>query len=339
MPARPDASRHRLGDWRRHFLRVRVALDRLLFRIGPPEPAPIVLGQRRIYVLPTPAGLAFAAALLVMLIASINYNLSLGYALVFLLGGVAVASIVDAFRNLLHLSFAPGRAEPVFAGERAGFHIIVANHRHARRPSLRLGARGAEVPFEIDAEDRADVNIPVATTARGWMTLGRVRIETTYPLGLIRAWSVLVPDQRCLVYPTPEPNPPPLPEGPSSTPGRRAGSAGDDDFAGLRRHQPADSPRQVAWKTLARGGPMLTKQFTGMDGGKIHLDWNDLPADLGAEARLSRMTAWIVAAEQRGLAFSLTLPAASIAPGQGSEHIANCLRHLALFGTDGAANA
>lgn len=339
MPPRPDASRHRLADWRRHLVTLRGTLDRVLFRVGPPEPAPIVLGQRRIYVLPTPAGLAFAAALLVMLIASINYNLSLGYALVFLLGGVSVASIVHAFRNLLHLSFAPGRAEPVFAGDRASFHVIVANHRHARRPSLRLGARGAAVPFEIAADDRADVSIPVATAARGWMTLGRVRIETTYPLGLIRAWSVLVPDQRCLVYPAPEPSPPPLPEGPSSKPGRRTGSAGDDDFAGLRRHQPADSPRHVAWKTLARGGPMLTKQFTGMDGGEIYLDWNDLPADLGTEARLSRMCAWIVAAEQRGLAFSLTLPATSVALGQGSEHSANCLRHLALFGTEGSADA
>ena len=329
MPPRSDA-------WRRQLIALRRHLDRWLFRVGPPETAPIVLGQRRIFVLPTPAGLAFATALLVMLIASINYNLSLGYALVFLLGGVSVASIVHAFRNLLHLSFTPGRAEPVFAGERASFHIVVANHRPARRPALRLTAHGTVVPFEIGADDGADVIVPAVTAGRGWMTLGRVRIETTYPLGLIRAWSVLVPEQRCLVYPAPEPTPPPLPEGASRNLGRRTGSAGDDDFAGLRTHQPADSPRHVAWKTLARGGPMLTKQFSGMDGGEIHLDWSTLPAELGTEARLSRMTAWIVAAGQRGLAFSLALPDVRIATGHGSEHSANCLRRLALFGTDAA---
>lgn len=339
MPARPDASRRHFIASRRHLTALRRHLDRWLFRVGSPEPSPIVLGQRRIFVLPTPAGLAFATALLVMLIASINYNLSLGYALVFLLGGVSVASIVHAFRNLLHLSFTPGRAEPVFAGERASFHIVVANHRLARRPALRLTAHGAVVPFEISAGDGADVIVPAVTAGRGWMTLGRVRIETTYPLGLIRAWSILVPDQRCLVYPAPEPTPPPLPEGASRSLGRQTGSAGDDDFAGLRRHQPADSPRHVAWKTLARGGPMLTKQFSGMDGGEIHLDWNTLPAELGTEARLSRMTAWIVAAERRGLAFSLALPGARIATGRGSEHSANCLRRLALFGTDVAADA
>lgn len=354
MPPRPDAPRRHLLDGtpagfrpaqpERHSLAglmipLRRHLDRWLFRIGPPEPSPIVLGQRRIFVLPTPAGLAFAAALLVMLIASINYNLSLGYALVFLLGGVSVASMVHAFRNLLHLSFTPGRAEPVFAGESACFHVVVANHRHARRPSLRLKAHGAIVPFEIGAGDGGDLIVPAVTAGRGWMALGRVRIETTYPLGLIRAWSVLVPDQRCLVYPAPEPMPPPLPEGTSRNLGRRAGSTGDDDFAGLRPYQPADSPRHVAWKTLARGGPMLTKQFSGMDGGEIHLDWDDFPPDLDIEARLSRMTAWIVAAEQRGLAFSLTLPDARIAMGRGSEHSAGCLRRLALFGTEAGTDA
>ena len=48
---------------------LRRTLERWLFRIDGPEPAPIRLVQRRIFVLPSAAGLAFAAALLVMLIA------------------------------------------------------------------------------------------------------------------------------------------------------------------------------------------------------------------------------------------------------------------------------
>jgi hypothetical protein len=121
--------------------RLRARLDRWLFRVGPPEAAPIVLVQRRVFLLPTRAGLAFAAALLVMLLAAINYNLSLGYALVFLLGGVAVASIVHAFHNLLHLSLRPGRAEPVFAGDSARFAARRCAARRTARASRSIWPR------------------------------------------------------------------------------------------------------------------------------------------------------------------------------------------------------
>lgn len=317
---------------RQPFDSLRRQFDRWLFRVGRPDPAPIVLRQRRIFVLPTPAGLAFAAALVVMLLASINYNLSLGYALVFLLGGVAFASIVHAFRNLLHLSLRPGRSESVFAGERARFSILVSNARPRRRPALRLKAHGTAAAFDLAANETADVVLPCPTKGRGWMPLGRVVIETTYPLGLIRAWSVLAPDQRCLVYPAPEPVPPPLPEGTADSLGRRPGRTGDDDFAGLRPHQPSDSPRHVAWKNLARGGPMLTKQFTGLEGGEVHLDWSMLPGALDAEARLSRLVAWVLAAERGAQAYALALPDGITAAGRGPQHTATCLKRLALFG-------
>jgi uncharacterized protein (DUF58 family) len=306
-------------------------LDRWLFRVGAPEPAPILLGQRRIFVLPTSAGLAFAAALLAMLIASINYNLSLGYGLVFLLAGVAIASIVHAFRNLLNLSLQPGRAAPAFAGETASFRLLVTSTRDTRRPALRLRAHGADVSFELAAGETAELVLPCKTRTRGWMPLGRVVIETFYPLGLIRAWSVLVPDLNGLVYPAPEADPPPIPTGISDSTGHRTVRTGDDDFAGLRVHQIADSPRHVAWKVVARGGPMLTKQFAGLHGGELTLDWNRLPEHLDREARLARLAAWVLAAAGQGLAFALVLPDGASGVASGSGHLHDCLRRLALF--------
>jgi hypothetical protein len=80
---------------------IRSRLQRWLFRVSGPEPAPIRLGQRRIFVLPTGFGLALGLTLLVMLLASINYTLSLGFALTFLIGSVAWISIHHAFRNLV----------------------------------------------------------------------------------------------------------------------------------------------------------------------------------------------------------------------------------------------
>jgi uncharacterized protein (DUF58 family) len=309
-------------------------LDRWLFRTRTRENAPIVLGQRRIFVLPTGAGLGFAGALLIMLVASINYNLSLGYGLVFLLTGVAVVSIVHAFRNLLNLSITPGRAEPIFAGETARFGFLVHNPRNADRPALRLRSHEAYTPFALQAYETADVTLPRRSSRRGWLQPGRLVLETRYPLGLIRAWSILTPDMRCLVFPAPESNPPPLPEGRSGSTGRPDRRSGDEDFAGLRAHQSADSPRHVAWKVVARGGPLLTKTFSGTEGGTLHLTWDATSAELDTEARIARLTAWVIAADNRDQPFSLRLPGARIGADRGTPHVHNCLRQLALFGHD-----
>lgn len=314
---------------------LRRGADRWLFRVGAPETAPIRLTQRRIYVLPTAAGLGFAGALVVMLVTSINYNLSLGHALVFLLGGAATASIVHAFRNLLGLSVRPGRCEPVFAGEAAGFRLLIDNPRPARRPALRLRARGQTSAFELGTAAESAVLLACPTTHRGRLSMGRTVIETTWPLGLIRAWSVFVPEAECIVHPSPEIDPPALPADGSAGAGT-GGSVreGDDDFAGLRTHRIADSPRHVAWKALARGGPMLTKQYAATRGGDVVLDWSALPARLDDEQRLSRLSAWILRAEQDGRRYGLLLPQTRIAPGLGRDHRDRCLRELALFGIE-----
>lgn len=309
-------------------------LDRWLFRLGTPESGPIELTQRRIYVLPTRSGLVFAGALLVMLIASINYTLSLGYGLVFVLAGAAVASILHAYRNLLGLRIRPVRCEPVFAGETASFRFLIDNPRPARRAALRLKVRATTTAFNLDPAQSLVVEVGCATARRGRLWAGRTVLETDWPLGLIRAWTVFVPDASCTVHPAPEQNPPPLPDNAATEgDGTPAARPGDDDFAGLRPHQRADSPRHVAWKVLARGGPLLTKQFAGQQGRDLVLDWSTLPAHLDLEQRLSRLCAWLLEAERSGRPYSLTLPETSLAAGSGRDHLHRSLDALAYFGT------
>lgn len=316
---------------------LRRTLERWLFRIDGPEPAPIRLVQRRIFVLPSAAGLAFAAALLVMLIASINYNLSLGHALLFLLAGTAAASILHAFRNLFGLGIRPARSEAVFCGDTAVFQLQISNARARRRPALQLRARGQATRFDLPPETETTIALPCPTQRRGWLPLGRTVIETHWPLGLIRAWSVFVPDARCLVFPAPEPDPPELPRsGDWASGGRPDGRAGDDDFAGLRAHRRADSPRHVAWKVFARGGPMLTKQYSGATGEDLLLDWDALEPGLDAEQRLSRLCAWVLQAEASGRPYAVTLPGLATRLGSGRAHRDRCLEALALHGDAGA---
>ena len=65
--------------------------DQWLFQLRDSEPGEVTLTMRRVFIVPTRAGLAFAALLLVMLVGAINYNLGLGFALTFFAGSCAVA--------------------------------------------------------------------------------------------------------------------------------------------------------------------------------------------------------------------------------------------------------
>lgn len=310
------------------------SFKRWLFRLYGPEPAPIILSQRRVYVLPTRAGLTYAASLVLMLLGAINYNLSLGYALIFLLAGLGLVTLLHTFRNLVQIEITPGRAEPVFAGERAHFGLQLLNRRKQGRPSLRLSLAGGEtINADLAPEAVTSVSLPLPAPRRGWLRPGRVMLETHYPLCLVRAWSYVEPDMRCLVYPRPELSPPPLPLSASGEAGGTRNGKGTDDFSGLRNHQPADSPRHVAWKAVAREQPLLTKQFTGASATRVWLDWNDLPADLGTEARLSRLTRWLLDAHAQGLAYGLSLPGRTLPLGHDARHFQDCLEALALHGS------
>ena len=305
----------------------------------PAERGEIVLGHRRVYIVPSRLGLLYGGALAILLVGSINYALSLGFALTFLLAGMGIAAMVQTTRNLAQLSVRAGRSEPVFAGDTARFRLGLANAGGYDRPEIlvrHLGS-GAQLTVDVAAAASAEAQLAVPAPRRGWLPLGRVMLESRFPVGLFRAWSYVEPDSRCLVYPRPEAGALPPPSPSAQAGGARAHAQGSDDFSGLRSYQPADSPRHVAWKTVARSDTqhtrsdaMLTKQFAGDAVAELWLDLGDLPPALGLERRLSRLAGWVLAAEGAGALYGLRLPGTEIEPGRGDAHRAACLEALAL---------
>jgi uncharacterized protein (DUF58 family) len=301
----------------------------LLVRPRKPEQGVIFLAQRRVYILPTRQGLTFGLSLILMLIGSINYNLSLGYVLTFLLAGMGLVSILHTFRNLAHLYVSAGRVDPVFAGDAAQFELQFENHRPVPRHSIKLACEGAVASCNIPAGRTEPARVAVHAAARGWLQLPRVTLDTRYPLGLFRAWSYVQPEMRALVYPKPDDSPLPLPVAvPDSGDSVLAGT-GTDDFAGIRPYRSGDSPRHIAWKSVARGQAMVTKVFSGRSSSELWFDWDSLP-DLGMEAKLSRLTRWVLLADQYALHYGLKLPGLEVPLGHGEAQREQCLKELAL---------
>lgn len=289
-----------------------------------------VLHYRRVYILPTRQGFLFAAILVVMWLAAINYNNNMGFLLTFLLGGIYLTLMNHTFRNLVGLRVTPLAAEPVFAGETAAFPLQLHNGGTRERADIGTGSELSTSFHDIPSGERRCALVRIVTAERGRLTPGRVTLDTSYPGGLFRAWSWIQPAVHCLVYPQPEPGGPEPPARGLGTGrhGRRA--AGDDDFDGLRRYRRGDSPRRIAWKaTSAR--ELQVKQFSGGEGEELLLDWADTADLADPEHRLSRLCHWVLLAERRGLRYALTLPGAERPASSGARHRDACLTALAEF--------
>lgn len=314
---------------------LRQFFQRWLFRFGVDEQVPIVLKQRRIFIVPTRTGLLFAVVLAVMLIGAINYDLSLGHALVFLLAGVGLVDMVHTFRNLSSLRLTPGRADPVFAGETARFPMTLENMLPQARRALELRfAPHAGVSTDIAPGEKVVVDIPCPAPKRGQLSPGRITLSSRYPLGFFHAWSYPHPPLRSLVYPLPIATPLPPPAAIAHT-GQRQGENGQEDFTGLRQRHPSDSPRHIAWKAVARDfdhSPLLIKQFAGGAAEELWLDWALVADGIDQESRLSILAGWVIAADQREIRYGLRLPGREISPGHGTRHRDSCLEALALYG-------
>ncbi|MEX2523777.1 MAG: DUF58 domain-containing protein [Gammaproteobacteria bacterium] len=294
--------------------------------------------RRRIYIFPTRQGLLFSFLLIVMLIGAINYSNSMAYLLVFTLASVFTAAMLYTFRNLRGLVIGIHPAQPVFAGREAVFPILIDNRDGDERISLDIHpyrnrkSRGRGHYMDIAAGElhRDSVNIPAP--ARGYVRPGRLRITSTWPLGLFRAWSYIDSDTAALVYPAPAGNPalPPFTEDASEY---QSGSlSGTDDFSGYRQYRAGDSIRSIDWKVLAREQGVLIKRFSGSGMRRLILHWDQAPLTGDTERILSQLCLWLLEAEQAGYQYGLVIPGFELPVGHGEAHRHHCLKALATHG-------
>lgn len=306
-------------------------------RQGPDGDA-VTLDRRRVYILPTRQGLIFGLFLIFMLLASMNYSNSMAFLLTFVLIGLGFVAMYSCHANLTGLGISAGRSPPVFMGETARFSLFVNNTGRKPRTAINLSADGSDslVTGDVPAGEHGKVAVPLATEKRGWLKLERLIVETTYPLGLCRAWCWVYMNLQVLVYPKPAESAPPLPQASEGRAGGKSINSGDDDFSGLRDYRDGDSPRHIAWKASAREQKLLTKQYSGSGQENRWLDWDAL-AGMQTEERLSILCRWVLQAYAENLVYGLRLPGISFEIAGGEAHRDRCLEALALF-NGGAQN-
>jgi uncharacterized protein (DUF58 family) len=292
------------------------------------------LTQRNIYIVPTRAGFMFLLVLVVMLLASINYQLSLGYVLTFLLAGAGFVSMHLTHNTLRGLTLHLKPPASGFAQSALPLEIVVASPQRTQY-GVALGfeqaPRADDVFVDIPAGAQTTAHLSFTPAHRGSHTLPLLRAQTLYPLGLFRAWTVWRPAAKVLAWPVPEHPAAPLPPAPPAAGASQAQRPSDSgEFDGVRSYRRGDALKRVVWKKVARTGELVSRDASAAVEQELWLDWQFTQGG-SVEARLSRMAAWVVQADSAGLTHGLRLPGVDIAPAQGLAHRRRSLDALGSF--------
>ncbi len=296
-----------------------------------PPASQVQLNHRRIFILPSRAGLGLMLLLLIMLIGAINYQNSLIYAVTFVLASLFWVSLYHTYRNLSGLQVHGAGSRPVFAGESAPFDLTL-RALDREHQSVRLMWPG-ETPQQADvnSNQEAQVTLYHAVQKRGWFKPRRLRIETRYPLGWFVAWSLVDLNLQVLVYPKPVDAPLPGAGRSGEGEGEQPYGEGVDDFQGLRAYQPGDSRRRLDWRAWSRGQGLHSKVFAEPLQDSIWLDLDAAPG-VDLEQRLGCLAGWILQLEQSSQPYGLSLAGEQQGPALGDAHRDACLLAIALYG-------
>lgn len=183
-------------------------------------------------------------------------------------------------------------------------------------------------PYQLDGGQKNIVaQINLTALNRGWNKYPDIILNTSFPFGLTRSMKIIRVMDDFLVYPEIEKNAPPVPME-AKRPVSRKNDNGEEVFS-WREYKKGDRIASVDWKKSARMGVTAVREYMDEEM-VVSLSW-DMVSHMEKEKAISRLTAWIVDIEKKGVYWSLDLPEKYIDIGQGKKQLHLCLRELALL--------
>lgn len=315
----------------------------------------VTLHQRNVYIVPNGAGWMMALTIAVLLLTSVNYQLNLGYLLTFMVAGASFASIMVGHANLRGVTLTLVPPTPTRAQEALRIQITCTNTTKRHKHAIALSAHDEPLTEDdltwvsLAPGESRTVGVRLPAMARGLHPAPLLRARTSYPLGLLKVWTVWKPASRLAIYPVPESPTPPWPEGSDAVveeaPAGASPQRSFDEIDGVRAYRPGDPPKTIVWKKVStasfwntpKGGPDQTPPWVVRELAPPAQPPRvfDL-AQTGCadrEKALSRLCAWVWLAHESGMDYGLQLPSmrdeSTVQTGQGDAHLRHCLEALA----------
>jgi uncharacterized protein (DUF58 family) len=321
------------------------AYNRLVPLPTAPSPAPITFRARVRRLLRPPRRLRFArsgamftgGALLLGVAAIATGNNLLFLLLGAMLGFITLSGwLSEQMIRSVDVTRRPPRAATAGDPARIGYDL---HNRKRRMPSfaVEVGEEGmpgrAWLPV-VAADAVATGRAEAQWTKRGVYPLRTVVMATSFPFGLFRKERDLEIAGEVVVWPRHDrPVREPRPSGERV---RRAGetfsgaAGARGEYRGLRPYRPGDDPRDVHWRTSARLGEPVVREYERDRSQALWICLELRAADEDAAETAAEIAGSLAsAAMRRGEAFGFATAEARVAPGAGPVQLERVLEALA----------
>ena len=268
------------------------------------------LKQRDILIFIYRQGYLYVVLILITFIAGINYANNLILAFCFLISALLYISFYVTFKQLheLEIEFIfpeVGRVDEIF-------HVQVHFKQAIARPRYLYVKVSDEVHPLFFAGTHLKTQLSFQGHVRGAMQLPAIQLYSTYPLGLVRAWSYFYITHPVWIAPQPQYFHHDL--GAVSS----LGEPDQDEFRELRNYQWGDSLHAVSWKHAARGQGLYIKQFEDQkDADVLTIDYAYMPSPVHEE-KLSLMMGLVDECEQHQRPYRMVLNQHALEPSVGT---------------------
>lgn len=280
-----------------------------------------LIRQKDVLIFLYQQGYLYVVLIVITFIAGINYanNLILGFC--FLISSILCVSFYLTFKQLHQIQveiIIPElcRVDQVFNVQIQFKHV----HASARYVYVKMGDQC--YPFLLK-ENMQSLTIPLFATHRGQFEIPTVQLQSTYPFGLVRAWTYFYLDQIVWIAPKA------IPSAMQTSSAQHTGQPDYDEFRELRDYQTGDALQAISWKQAARGQGLYVKQFEDLkDLHVVQIDYARMPSS-DHEEKLSLMMALVDECELKQAPYTLTIHAVELAKGVGQQQYLDAQRLLA----------
>lgn len=290
------------------------------------------LKSHRTYILPTAPCLLIGFVLFIEFIVSLTFGHPFAYTLTFLSFGVIIVSAFHTNYSLDKIKYLSVKNNLLEQGQLGSITIYIDIPKNFEKRGLICNFEGQEhLSNQVVGGEANSLKVSLLEKKRGVSPFPRLKIQTTYPFGIFKAWRYL--DIGCSLNTYPQKFDGKVSDNHASSSESLEGESSidndnRDEFFEHKKFLETDSWKQIDWKAFARGRGLLTKKFTGSsEKSRIF----EISKDY-SEEDLQRAVRFLFTGYESNTSTTLLYDNHLISSGADLLHLETCLKNLCSYG-------